>query len=328
MTNRIHSQLQHAQKSPKRIPRGAIPRLDSHPGRQSGVVLLLLFFVLFTAGASIMLSALSNNAVSARRNEATREAMSEVKEAIIGFAVLYGENYGPGGAGPGHLFCPDISNDGQENSPCGANALGRLPQSITPTIGPTVYLGDYNAGSDQQFWFAVADEFRGSIAGIANAASVGSLTVDGQNGIAAILFAPGEIVGAQVRPDLAVAQYLEDSNTAGPDYVTFAAGDFNDSLLTITVDELMAPVTARIAETIRTEIDNFHVVNGNYPVDQAQFATALVTEPAWFDANNWNTNTVYTQIDGDNASLLFTGCNITYTVSFAVTQITKSSSVC
>ena len=85
---------------------------SSVPIHQRGVVLLLLFFVLFMAGASVLLTTLNSNTVGNRQRVATAEALQEAKQALIGVAVLYGDYYGAAGAGPGHLPCPDTDNDG------------------------------------------------------------------------------------------------------------------------------------------------------------------------------------------------------------------------
>lgn len=296
--------------------------------KQSGAVLLLLFFVLFMAGASVLLTSLNTNDVGNRRRAATSEALQEAKQALIGFAVLYGDYYGAAGAGPGHLPCPDTDNDGIENTPCPGTALGRLPESIILPSTSSVHLSEYNQGIDQQFWYAVSNGFQGNPAGIVNSASTGNLTLNTQGGIAALLIAPGAAHASQVRPDSAVADYLDGANTTTPDFVSSAAGDFNDVVLPIYVSEIMSPATTRVAEVIKIELDNYHTTNGFYPADQATFDASLLTEPAWFDSNSWNTQVSYTQVDANNANFVFTGCTITYTVTSGVASLSKSSSTC
>jgi len=132
------------------------------PGKQSGAILMLLMLVLFVGGSTALLTALNNNDVAIHRDDKTTVALRKAKAAIIAYGVLHGDAYGLAGAGPGHLFCPDFDNDGQEDSPCAADAVGRLPQSITLPSGEVFYLSEHNAGIDQQLWYAVSSEFRRS----------------------------------------------------------------------------------------------------------------------------------------------------------------------
>jgi len=90
----------------------------------------------------------------------------------------------------------------------------------------------------------------------------------------------------------------------------------------------MSPTTARVAEVVKNELDNYHTINGFYPADQATFDVSFLTEPAWFTNNSWETQVTYTRVDADNANFVFTGCGITYTVSAGSANITKTSSSC
>ena len=320
---------------------------------QQGIVLLILFMIVFMIGAGLFITLLNNNVVGQRRDSNTMDALRAAKDVLIAYAVSQGDYYGANGAGPGHLICPDIDGDGIEDSPCAANSLGRLPVSITLPSGAIFPVSDYNDGIDQQFWYALSDVFRRNPAGIVNTAAVGNLTIDGQGGIAAALISPEQLITPQTRPSNAAADYLEANNTAGPDFVTndpLAPNNFNDRVLVITFNEILSPVSARVAEAIKAQIDGFHVLRGNYPRTQNQFNNAmtgigggggggrggrgggggggLAAMPAWFINNNWIPVSNYNQINDDSASVIFTGCNITYTFTFGVTSIAKTGSLC
>ena len=302
-----------------------------HPRHQKGVVVIVFFMVLFMAGASLFLTYVNNNVVNQQADTATMQVMREVKDALISFAVLHGDYYGAASSGPGHLPCPDTNGNSAENVPCGTNALGRLPQSITLPSGTVFALSDYNSGIDEQIWYGVADAARRAPIGAFNSATATNLTLDGQGGIAAVLIAPGEGLPNQSRGNNNNANYLEAGNAGGPAYVSNNPADqanFNDRVLAITVAEIMSPVTARVAETMKSSLDNFHTTVGNYPIDQAEFSGALGGAPAWLATNNWAGITTYTQVDANTATLVFASCNITYTLNNATGAITRTGSQC
>jgi len=298
---------------------------------QRGVVAIILFMILFMAGASLFLTYVNNNVVNQQADLATMQAMRDAKEALISYAVLHGDYYGAAGAGPGHLPCPDSNGNGAENMPCSINALGRIPQSVTLPSGAVFPLSSYNSNIDAQLWYGLANEVRRSPSAAFNSSTTSNLTLDGQGGVAAVLIAPGEGLPSQSRGNNNDANYLEAGNAGGPNFVTNNPADpdnFNDRVLSISIVEIMSPVTARIAETMKVQLDNFHTTNGNYPVDQTAFNGAFGAAPAWLAANNWPAVTSYVQVDDDTATLVFDSCNITYTLSNTAGTITRTSSRC
>jgi hypothetical protein len=160
------------------------------------------------------------------------------------------------------------------------------------------------------------------------------MTLDGQGGIAAVLIAPGSKTEAQSRPSNLSNGYLEDSNTTAPSFVSSDPLDpdnFNDRVMTITIDEIMSSVVRIVADIVKTELDGFHVMNSEYPLDQAAFEAGIAPAAPWFAANYGpGTGVVtYTRITGDSASLTFAGCdNISFQLDFAPSAITQTGSRC
>lgn len=304
---------------------------------QQGVVLLLFVVALFSVGSTLFLTALNNNRAKQNRDLDAAMALKAVKEQIVAFATLGPEHFGAAGAGPGHLFCPDTNGNGLSNSPCGANALGRLPQSITTLIG-TTQLSNYGIGQDQAIWFALDDSLRSNPASIFNSTTVPSLTIDGVTGYVAVLIAPGEANSLQTRPSNSATNYLEAGNSASPSFVTsdpLAPANFTDRLLGIEFDEVITPVTARVAETIKALLDAYHGSSGSYPDDTSfddplldDFVTVMGTAPGWFAANDWLNQANYVRLTTDSASVVFNGCLITYTLNVNVAGITRSTNQC
>lgn len=245
---------------------------------QRGFVLLLMMSVLLLVGGSLLIRVLSNNEVSLQQASNTTDAMSGVKETLISYSVLYADYYGDASAGPGHLMCPDTDGDGIEDSPCVANSLGRLPTSMTLPSGDVFPLSSYENGIDQQIWYALSDDFRRNPVSALNTSTVGNLTLDGQGGIAAVLIAPDEVIAAQTRGGNLSTNYLESVNVAAPDFVTnnpLDPDNFNDRVLPIRLAEILSPVTARVAEVIRIQLDDYHAISGVYPTNQADFDDVL-----------------------------------------------------
>ena len=297
-----------------------------HIKRQRGVILLAFFAVLFLAGVGVLISVLDGNAIAQRRSSNTSMAMREAKEALIAYAALYAEYYSTilPAPGPGYLPCPDSNNDGNEGPAC--PALGRLPQSIVLPNGNIFSLSDYNADIDEQFWYSVSATFNRSALGELNSSTISATTLDGQTRIAAVIIAPGAANAGQSRPSNNSNRYLEDSNTAAPDFVSSTAVNpdlFNDRVLAITIDEIMGPVTRHVANLIKAELDAYHLVNAAYPAGITQAIPADITEAiiapveTWFDDNRWFENTNYVRVTNNEATLTFTGCpNISYTVLY------------
>ncbi len=301
------------------------------PRRQQGVILLLLAAIFLLVGAGVFITVMNNNVVVQRSDANTVAALRDARDALVSFAVLHGDYYGAAGAGPGHLFCPDTNGNGVENAPCGAGAIGRLPLTMTLPSGSVFPVSDYNSNIDQQLWYSLSDAFRYSPAGVLNTATATAITVDGLGGFAAVIIAPGEATGSQGRPSNNSNNYLEAGNIGGPGFVNSDAVDpdnFNDLVIGITMGEIMSPASARVAEVIRNQIDAYHVANGFYPVDQVEFGVAMAGAPAWYAANQWDLVATYNQLTNDTASVLFTGCNITYTFDIAAASATRSAAQC
>lgn len=315
---------------------------------QRGAALLILMLLLFVAAMTVVVRGLGKLNFTGQDVAATARELVRAKEAVIAFAVMHADHY-PGGAGVGHLMCPDTDSPafdgsgkplapyGIPNAPCGPNAIGRLPHFVVLPSGNPFPLSDFGSGSDRQFWYAVTDAALadpvGGVGNVFNSTTAGNLTADGQGDVVAVLIAPGEPLGGQLRPAVNPAAYLEAENTTAPAFVSGWLADpanFNDMVLAIRRAELLLPITARVAEEMKKHLDSYHTTHGAYPADQAAFAGAFATAPPWLPANNWPAPSVttYTPLSGDSATLIFAGCGITYTLSFGSMSIGRSEPRC
>ncbi len=102
-----------------------------------------MLLVLLGAGIAGLSQTISYRSFSTRGFSADQYALQTARQALLTYAALYPWFYGPRGAGPGHLPCPDTdapsmapwsqaSNRDGPNPPCGseASAAGRLPRHV------------------------------------------------------------------------------------------------------------------------------------------------------------------------------------------------------
>jgi hypothetical protein len=236
--------------------------------RQRGAALLIFLLIGALAATSLLLKHFSSRS-AATGNQATMQALTQAKEALIGWSASHGTN-------PGMLPCPEdtafigTSSEGRAQTACSNSlpSVGRLPWR---TLDIPQLLDD----ASEPLWYALSPGFR---APPINSSSLGQLMVDGTpNNAVAIIFSPGVPLSGQNRtvptsaqpPD--VAQYLDGINNDGTvSFTTIGApGLFNDRLLTISHLGLFAAVNRRILSELRgdsaTGVMTYYSANGNYP---------------------------------------------------------------
>jgi hypothetical protein len=187
------------------------------------------------------------------RDEVTRRALIEARQALIGFAVTASQ-------GPGHLPCPDMDNDGDsDGAACNLPAVGRLPWR-------TLDIGDLRDGSGEQLWYAVSPDFINTNGNPVNSDTPGQFTISGtdpgtgKTEVIAIVFAPGGLIPGQRRDDdneVNAANYLEGANsdaTINAFEALPASSAFNDQLLPIQAADLFPAVEAIVISKMESEV--------------------------------------------------------------------------
>lgn len=229
---------------------------------QKGAALLAFIMVFLVFSSYSFIKKLNSNTVEHQRYASSLNALNKAKAALIGYAVNYPLNHA--GVGPGRLPCPDTNNDGSAIGNCTGATTGRLPYK-------TLELEDLRDQSGQRLWYQVADNYRSYTVNppAVNSDTAGNFSVDGDGDIVAVIFAPGVPVAAQDRAAdaLNVANYLEDDNAdADNSFVTNnAAVEFNDTVVAITRQELMAAIEKRVLGDIDEALSNYQTVNNAYP---------------------------------------------------------------
>lgn len=167
----------------------------------------MVMLVIMVMGISaVLISSLSTAKLKNTRQETTSNALTQVKEALIGYAITYGDTHT--GQVHGYLPCPDIdasNGEGSSNLSCGSknvSSIGRLPWK---TLG----LSALRDGDGECLWYAVSGTYQSNqktdlmnwdTRGLFEALDTSSAPV--AQDIVAVVFAPGPVLGNQNRaPD-------------------------------------------------------------------------------------------------------------------------------
>ena len=204
--------------------------------KQQGLALLVIVTLLASAVATVAIKALNNDNSQIARDKITTAALAEAKDALIGYAITYGDTHAA--QVHGYLPCPDQAGGNPEGSAepaCGSqdvSQLGRLPWR-------TLDLGALRGGDGECLWYAVSGNYKNNPkTGLMNWDTNGLLKVyapDGttlltplDNQAVAVIISPGMASPAQNRSGT-VAPICGGNYTAN-NYLD-AAGVFNNAVV-------------------------------------------------------------------------------------------------
>ena len=257
--------------------------MNAHPIRsQSGAALLLVLLTMLSGGALLMASWVSTSVPLERQRDRAR-VLGAARESLLAYAVGYIDLYGPRGAGPGHLPCPDTDpmdnapdalswlGDGP-NPPCGHGsvALGRLPRHVSR---PGHRYG-FHGLPRQELWYAVSTAFvNNPVNRVVNPASRGGLQLDDTDDIVALVIDPGRAFADQNRRVDSPAAWLEGENADGDTVFSRlqnAVG--NDRIAALRMRGLRKAMTRRVGLWLR---DQLRVAAA------ARCTGSTASEPAW-----------------------------------------------
>lgn len=324
------------------------------PHRQQGVVVLLILLVVIVSSTGLFLASANFSTRSVTEQQEIIFQMEQAKAALIAYATNYDDfqNDGDGNSvitdeGPGRFPCPDTDNDGLPNTGCTAYQHGRLPESITLTNGNTYRFSSTYAGIDRQFWYVVSPAFSQNTTNRLNTSHTGDLTLDGESGIVAVIIAPGAANASQDRSaePTTASNYLEGSNASGAAFINSYATDpdnFNDLVLPITTNEVRTAMAYKVAQRVKYWLDYVYDVYfdeylgswySGYYYSFNWLVTVLSDQNSddlrfWAGSqDNWNSNYTYTKVSTNVATMTFTNCGITFTLTYGG-GITKSQPAC
>ena len=235
--------------------------------KQRGIALLVMLVILVMGIAAALISSLSATGLKNARQETTAAALAQAKEALIGYAITYGDTHS--GYVHGYLPCPDPNgtgygaNDEGSSETCGSknvSSIGRLPWK---TLG----LPALRDGDGECLWYAVSGTYKNNpmTDDMMNWDTPGLFEILDANGttvaqnVVAMVFAPGPALGNQNHaPDgtapicggnYAPANYLDNDgaiNNAAVSGTANAISQFrlgastllNDRIIFITRDDI------------------------------------------------------------------------------------------
>jgi type II secretory pathway pseudopilin PulG len=247
--------------------------------KQRGAVLMVMLVIMVMGIAAALVGSLGSTALKNARHATTAAALAQAKDALIGYAVTYGETHS--GYVHGYLPCPDPNGTGYgansegSSETCGSmnvSAMGRLPWK---TLGLPALLD----GSGECLWYAVSGTYKNNpmTGKMMNQDTPGLFEILDSSGAAvaqnvvAVIFSPGTPLGIQNRaPDgtapvcggnYTPSNYLDNDgtiNNAAVSGVADAVSQFrlgysallNDRMIYITREDIFN------ARNIRAKLDS------------------------------------------------------------------------
>ncbi len=222
--------------------------------KESGIALVALLVLLIMAGAYAFYR-YANVAGGRIQQEAKLAAtLARAKEALIARAVTDANR-------PGSLPCPDLitNNVGLSNFPGDGKAdmftLTQCPSYVGWLPWVTLDLPELSDDTGTRLWYALSPELRDDdSAQPINSDRALAQQLDGAADIAAVIIASRAAIGSQARPSNTPSDYLDGGNGNGDDriYISGPQGPaFNDMVVAISRQELMAAVEKRVASEVK-----------------------------------------------------------------------------
>lgn len=209
---------------------------------------MVMLIILIVGGAAMLLRSLSSTALRIERERITADALAKAREALIGYAVTYGDTHTTSPEANGYLPCPDANGGNPEGSAepnCGnknVSQLGRLPWR---TLG----LGTLRDGNGECLWYAVSGTYKDNPkTDIMDWDSCGLFQVLAANGVilagqtedsqaVAAIFSPGTVLSSP-------GQNRAPDGTAPLCGGNYTAGNYLDSDTTIGASNSAPSTTA------------------------------------------------------------------------------------
>jgi type II secretory pathway pseudopilin PulG len=239
--------------------------------KQHGAALLIMLIILVVGIATVLVNSLTSSTVKTARQEKTAAALAQARDALIGYAITYGDTHTTPPEVHGYLPCPDTSSgsEGVAVSSCGVpdvNSIGKLPWA-------TLDLSALRDGDGECLWYAVSGTYKSAqktslmnwdTNGLLQAfSSDGTLLTQPDNRVVAVIFAPGAAQSGQDRSgttfpvcggNYTATNYLDNDTVHNINNTDIATGKFiqgtsggsvNDQMLFITRQDIWNAIKKR-----------------------------------------------------------------------------------
>jgi type II secretory pathway pseudopilin PulG len=185
--------------------------------KQQGAILIIMLVILIIGFAAILVNSLSLSRVKNTRNENTTAVLAQAKDALIGFAVTYGDTHS--NSVHGFLPCPDtdgnngLQMEGSEETGGGSTCAPSNPGNIDVSVigrlpWKTLGLTTLRDGDGECLWYVVSGTYKDNPkTGMMNWDTNGQLQTYGPDGtllanqVVAVIIAPGAAQSGQNRSD-------------------------------------------------------------------------------------------------------------------------------
>ena len=234
--------------------------------KQRGFALWVVLLTLIMAGTFAFYRNANLQLNRPQQQTSLSLTLAQAKDALIAYAVTDSER-------PGSLPCPDLITDsaGWKNYPndglTDVFTTNNCPSNIGWLPWVTLDLPELTDDTGTRLWYVLAPGFRNHIsAHPINSDTPTGLTADLSSDVAALIIAPRGALNGQNRPSNTPSDYLDGENGNGNDniFVTGPQSDtFNDVVLVITRQELMAAVEKRVANEVRSCLSQHAASNAN-----------------------------------------------------------------
>lgn len=204
---------------------------------QRGAVFIIMMVIMVMGVVAYFVGSLSSSALRIKQDDATAKTLAQAKEALIGYAVTYGDIPAHAGEMYGYLPLPDLGTS-RNLTPGEGNAAGNFAGNTTnlTVIGrlPWRKLGlpPLRDSQGECLWYAISGSFKNSQkADVMNWDSLGHFDTYSSNGTAlgtvsttganyaqrpvAIIFSAGAVLPGQ------------DRSASGTDTVTTCGGNYD-----------------------------------------------------------------------------------------------------
>ncbi len=180
------------------------------PHGQRGAALMIMLVIMVMGAATVLVSSLNSSGLRIERDKITADALAQAKDALIGFAITYGDTHTTSPEVNGYLPCPDINGipEGSSELTCGnknVSSIGKFPWK-------TLDLSPLRDGSGECLWYAVSGTYKyNPKTDFMNWDNNGQFEVMASDGVSylagsaadnravAVIFAPGTVLGNQNR---------------------------------------------------------------------------------------------------------------------------------
>jgi type II secretory pathway pseudopilin PulG len=271
-------------------------------GKQRGAALIIMLVILIIGIAAFLVNSLSSSKVKNTRQENTVSALAQARDALIGFAITYGDTHS--GQMYGYLPCPDtdgnngLQQEGSEETGGSSTCAPTNPANIDVSVigrlpWRTLGLPALRDGDGECLWYAVSGTYKDNPkTGMMNWDTDGQFqgySTDGTqltnpNEVVAVVIAPGATQPGQDRSgttapvcggNYTVTNYLDNVALHGINNTDIATGTFIQGTSGGSVNDQLAFITREDIWNAILKRNDFQPTYANNPLRQMTRQVAL-----------------------------------------------------